>query len=233
MARAAVNILNCQPSKPELFNRSVRLLKGLSEVPTLSTLTLRRRNDQLLEHGLHALHVLVQSGLYHLSDNAQLFRSERHACTSFFEQSATKLRYHERRGCLQTILFLSQTLRGTIRLCAYRVKESTQAGQRDRDLQSHQPDPSGSCPFSRTTTCGHCHWDWAGPQARASSVQKIKHFTDSHKLSTATAEWRCLTPSLATGPRLVASAHSNTLPRTGILQEYLAGTRDPTVGDIA
>ena len=123
--------------------------------------------------------------------------------------------------------FLSQTLHGTIRLCAYRVKESTQAGQRDRDLQSHQPVPSGSCPFSRTTTCGHCHWDWAVPQARASSFQKIKHFTDSHKLSTATAEWRCLTPSLATGPRLVASAHSNTLPRTGIIQEYLARNSRP------
>ena len=92
-------------------------------------------------------------------------------------------------------------------VCAYRVKESTQASQRDRDLQSHQPVPSGSCPLSPTTTCGHCRWDWAVPQARASSFQKIKHLTDSHKLSTATAERRCLTPSLATGCGVGAFQH--------------------------
>ena len=57
--------------------------------------------------------------------------------------------------------------------------------------------------------------------------------SESHELSTAKAWRRCLTPSLATGQRPLASAHSNTLPRTGILPEYLAGTQDPTVGDIA
>ena len=113
------------------------------------------------------------------------------------------------------------------------LSRSQQVGdQKDWDSRSLQPVPSGSCPLSPTATCGHCHWDWVVPQALASSLQKKSTFRISR------AQYRegmveMLTPSQATGQRLLASAHSNTLPRTSIIPEYLAGTRDPTVGDIA
>ena len=71
------------------------------------------------------------------------------------------------------------------------------------------------------------------PTGSRKQLTKKNLHSESHELSTAKAWWRCLTPSLATGQRHLASAQSNTLPRTRILQEYLAGTRDPTVGDIA
>ena len=71
--------------------------------------------------------------------------------------------------------------------------------QRDWDSRSLQPVP-GSCPLSPTATCGHCH------------KQPAKNYprSESHEPNTANAWWRCLTPSLATGQRPLASAHSNT-----------------------
>ena len=67
------------------------------------------------------------------------------------------------------------------------------------------------------------------PTGSRKQLKYINPHSESHELNTAKAWWRCLTPSLATGQRPLASAHSNTLPRTGILPEYLAGTRYPTV----
>ena len=126
----------------------------------------------------------------------------------------------ERRGCVQWF-FLSQTCsrHGMSRHSrlhhhtSMSLSCSQQVGdQGDLDSRSLQPVPSGSCPLSPTATCGHCHWDWAVPQALASSLQKSPH-SESHELSTAKAWWRCLTLSLAIGQRPLASAHSNTLPR--------------------
>ena len=58
----------------------------------------------------------------------------------------------------------------------YESRSQQVGDQRDRDSRSLQPVPSGSCPLCPTTTCGHCHWDWAVPQALASSLQKNSTF---------------------------------------------------------
>ena len=119
-------------------------------------------------------------------------------------------------------IFLSQTLRGTIRLCAYRVKESTQAGQRDRDLQSHQPVASGSCPFSPTTNCGHCH----GIGHRlAQTAFKIKHLTDSHKLSTATGRVEMFNALSGDWPAPCGVGAFQHLPSGGVAKSIDAGFR--------
>ena len=50
----------------------------LSKLQALSTMSLCRRDDQLFEHWLHVLYVLVKSSLHDLGNNLQLLCGERH-----------------------------------------------------------------------------------------------------------------------------------------------------------
>ena len=133
----------------------------------------------------------------------------------------------ERRGCCRTVFFLEPNTAWnypSVCVSCERVSTSKPEGQ---GLTITSARPLWKLPVQCNSFLRSLPLPLGCPTSLRKQLSKDQTLTDSHKLSTATAEWRCLTPSLATGPRPVASAYSNTLSWTGIIPECLAGTRDP------